>query len=150
MERPQRPARPPYEHEGLLGRQHRRPYVLSSWCRWQTQGGVHDVRGHVPAVPVRRPPNDRCVLSSVTLFTGFCSRRAPCLHIHSRWHCAYARADDEDAPWNGNVPDKLGSIELHVVHVHSQITRLAFKPKRFSGTGPVHERSKKAGAHCVE
>ena len=60
------------------------------------------------------------------------------------------RADDDDAPWNGSVPDKLGSIELHVVHVHSQITRLAFKPKRFSGTGPVHERSKKAGAHCVE
>ncbi|EJF59728.1 hypothetical protein DICSQDRAFT_128064 [Dichomitus squalens LYAD-421 SS1] len=58
--------------------------------------------------------------------------------------------DDDDALWGAGIPDKLGSIELHVVHVHPHVIQTAFRPAGFAGTGPVHERSKKAGAHCVE
>ncbi|KAM5537627.1 hypothetical protein V8D89_008705 [Ganoderma adspersum] len=54
--------------------------------------------------------------------------------------------DDDGAVW---AAEKLGSIELHVVYVHPHAQTAAFRPARFAGTAPVHERSKKAGAHCV-
>ncbi|KAI1794488.1 hypothetical protein LXA43DRAFT_143506 [Ganoderma leucocontextum] len=54
--------------------------------------------------------------------------------------------DDDGALW---PTEKLGSIEFHVVHVHQDARESAFRPARFAGTGLVHERSKKAGAHCV-
>ncbi|PIL23306.1 hypothetical protein GSI_14617 [Ganoderma sinense ZZ0214-1] len=54
--------------------------------------------------------------------------------------------DDDGAQY---AADKLGSIELHVVHVYPYMKTTAFRPAHFAGTAPVHERSKKAGAHCV-
>ena len=59
--------------------------------------------------------------------------------------------DDDTALWGagGGAPDTLGSIELHVVHIHPHVVRKAFTPSDFAGTGPVHERSKKLGAHHV-
>ena len=43
----------------------------------------------------------------------------------------------------------MGSIELRVVPVHKYAETAAFRPHGFAGTAPVHERSKKVGAHCV-
>nr|VWO95335.1 AAA_12 domain-containing protein [Ganoderma boninense] len=54
--------------------------------------------------------------------------------------------DEDGALW---AAEKLGLIELHVVYVHPYAEKAAFRPARFAGTASVHERSKKAGAHCV-
>ncbi|KAL1949005.1 hypothetical protein VTO73DRAFT_10811 [Trametes versicolor] len=45
--------------------------------------------------------------------------------------------------------DTLGTIELRVFHIHAETRSKPFRPSAFDGVGAVHERSKKAGAHCV-
>ncbi|KAI0697504.1 hypothetical protein C8T65DRAFT_662103 [Cerioporus squamosus] len=57
--------------------------------------------------------------------------------------------DEEEALWAGGASDQLGTIELRVVHVHANVRSKNFKPDTFAGVSRVHERSKKAGAHCV-
>ncbi len=47
------------------------------------------------------------------------------------------------------MSEQLGTIELRVVPVHPQMRSDKFKPDAFAGVSRVHERSKKAGAHCV-
>ena len=56
-------------------------------------------------------------------------------------------SDSDDAPWGGG--DALGTIALRVVPVQPITRKAAFRPASFAGVGAVHERSKKAGAHCV-
>ncbi|KAI0716743.1 hypothetical protein C8Q76DRAFT_416341 [Earliella scabrosa] len=62
---------------------------------------------------------------------------------------ALQTTDDDETLWSGGVSEKLGTIELKVVHVRPQVRTAKFKPQAFTGVSSVHERSKKAGAHCV-
>ncbi|TFK92352.1 DUF1769-domain-containing protein [Polyporus arcularius HHB13444] len=57
--------------------------------------------------------------------------------------------DDEDALCGVGASEQLGTIELRVVHIHPHVRSAPFKPATFAGVSRVHERSKKAGAHCV-
>ena len=56
-------------------------------------------------------------------------------------------ADDDGASWGSG--DALGTISLRVVLVQAVAKKARFRPTSFAGVGAVHERSKKAGAHCV-
>ncbi|KAH9852267.1 hypothetical protein C2E23DRAFT_192821 [Lenzites betulinus] len=58
--------------------------------------------------------------------------------------------DDDAALGNAANLEKLGTIELRVFHIRAETGReRPFRPRAFTGVGTVHERSKKAGAHCV-
>lgn len=58
--------------------------------------------------------------------------------------------DDDAALGKAANLEKLGTIELRVFHIREQTGReRPFRPRAFTGVGTVHERSKKAGAHCV-
>ncbi|CDO74584.1 hypothetical protein BN946_scf184583.g11 [Trametes cinnabarina] len=45
--------------------------------------------------------------------------------------------------------EKVGTIEVRVVRVHSHSESVPFRRHHAAGVGAVHERSKKLGAHCV-
>ncbi|KAH9913907.1 hypothetical protein B0H21DRAFT_772555 [Amylocystis lapponica] len=51
-------------------------------------------------------------------------------------------------PRYANIAD-LGTIEVRIYRVIKRSDRTAFKFHVVSPPGPIHERSKKAGAHCV-
>ncbi|KAI9065273.1 hypothetical protein FKP32DRAFT_1590758 [Trametes sanguinea] len=59
--------------------------------------------------------------------------------------------DNDSAPLTeGHVsPEKVGTIEVRVVRIHPQTSPVPFKPRPLKSVGPVHERTKKLGAHCV-
>lgn len=60
--------------------------------------------------------------------------------------CSLRITDDDGAAM---ALDTLGTIELRVFHIHAETRSKPFRPSAFDGVGAVHERSKKAGAHCV-
>ncbi|KAI0828667.1 hypothetical protein BC628DRAFT_1417656 [Trametes gibbosa] len=58
--------------------------------------------------------------------------------------------DDDAALWNQTDLDALGTIELRIFHIRPDAgPSKPFRPHAFAGVGAVHERSKKAGVHCV-
>ncbi|KAL7277241.1 hypothetical protein ACG7TL_009094 [Trametes sanguinea] len=46
-------------------------------------------------------------------------------------------------------PEKVGTIEVRIMRIHPHTASVPFTPSDHAGVGPVHERSKKLGAHCV-
>ncbi|PCH35414.1 hypothetical protein WOLCODRAFT_166263 [Wolfiporia cocos MD-104 SS10] len=56
--------------------------------------------------------------------------------------------DDDDAPHAGGN-ENLGTIEIKALRVVQQNVR-EFRRNDVPRVGPIHEKSKKAGSHCVE
>lgn len=101
--------------------------------------------GASPPVLFMRDLRLRLTRSSIPLSLGHTSAsvsmRIPFMHMSC--------TDDEDALCGVGAPEQLGTIELRVVHIHPHVRSAPFKPATFAGVSRVHERSKKAGAHCV-
>ena len=59
--------------------------------------------------------------------------------------------DADEAAEQYGAPE-LGTIQVSVRRVEATYMQHArpIPPSRFQAPGPVHERSKKAGAHCVQ
>ncbi|RPD75700.1 hypothetical protein L226DRAFT_507615 [Lentinus tigrinus ALCF2SS1-7] len=68
---------------------------------------------------------------------------------HPFQFAALQTTDDDNALWTAGASDQLGVIELRVTHVRPDVRPDTFRVSTFDGVSRVHERSKKAGAHCV-
>ena len=80
VERPQRLVRQPHDHEGLPRRTHRREDTLCPRTPWQACGNTHGLGGHIPALPVLRPPDDRCVHRPPShMCLGQCAHSGSCV-----------------------------------------------------------------------
>ena len=66
-----------------------------------------------------------------------------------RWASNDDRADDEENV-NSLAPHAaLGQIEVSIVRIRAEYRSVPHTMGRFQPVGAVHERSKKAGVHCV-
>ncbi|KAI9065274.1 hypothetical protein FKP32DRAFT_511700 [Trametes sanguinea] len=78
--------------------------------------------------------------------------RTNTVNKYSAFQFADLRTTDDDSALlaSGHAcPEKVGTIEVRVVHIHPQPQVVPFTATHYAGVGPVHERSKKLGAHCV-
>ena len=146
MEGPPRAHEPLHEHAGVRRRRARGEDAHVARRRGEAGRREHRVREQLPAVPVRGSADYWCVVaphSSLLWLARPCFRpRKLCLTgVRFGW------ADDDGASWGSG--DALGTISLRVVPVQAVAKKAKFRPTSFAGVGAVHERSKKAGAHCV-
>ncbi|OJT14873.1 hypothetical protein TRAPUB_8564 [Trametes pubescens] len=110
---------------------------------WKDHGGGHhfSVRPYIDGVRIPGKickPGDQRSRQTV---------RTTSADTYNALQFADLKTTDDDGA--AMAVDSLGTIELRVYHVHPETRSKPFRPSTFAGVGSVHERSKKAGAHCV-
>ena len=106
--------------------------------------GRADEHHNAAAVPVRPTADHRYVPSIL-----FHSSLDYPLMTGRRWVSNDDRVDDEENV-NSLAPHAaLGEIEVSIVRIRAEYRSVPHTMGRFQPVGAVHERSKKAGVHCV-